>query len=367
MKIVKYSVKDLRDELHRNTLWSKNMLPISKHRALSYIHNPNADEDDIVLFVSYSNKDTIVGYIGVLPDKILVDNVEHNIAWATSWWVDPSHRYAGTGGFLLLTVLNHYNIATSGSTESADKVYAASEKLKTLRNVEGMEFIVRCCSDYFLPKKFPILCRLRPILKCIDRLLNILVDLLQFFWKRKNSLKKPFAIEFISEIDDQTDQFIREHRGNELYRRNATELNWVLKYPWILSAPCADKTVSKYFFSSLANRFFYLNIKVFDASDKMTGFVMIKVRDNAMSIPYVYYDNNALISIGYLISHLIIELKIDIFITYNKEILHALDEIKPPYLYRKSRSRRYYISTKFRDVGSDDFVLQDGNGDAVFT
>lgn len=367
MKIKKYTIRDLKEELRNDSLWNKNLLPVTKQRVLSYIHNPNAKEDNLVLFVAYNNKDTIVGYIGVLPDRIFINNSEHTIAWATSWWVDPNYRNVGTGGFLLLTVLNHYNLATSGSTDSADKAYAASGKLSTLRTVEGIEFIVRSCSNYLLPKKFPKLNRLRPVLKCIDWTINMFVDPRAFFWKRNNALYKPASLEFITEIDKQTDQFIREHRRNELYTRNAAELNWIIKYPWILSAPCVDKTVSRYFFSSVSKRFFYLNIKVYDANDKMVGFVMLKVRDNVMSIPYLYSDSDALTNILYLIGFLIIELNIDIFITYNKEVLNNLTKIKFPYLYGKGRSKLYYISNKFKDVDFDDFVLQDGNGDAVFT
>ena len=177
MNITKYTIKDLREEFHRDRLWSKNILPITKNRALSYINNPNANEDDLVLFVAY-NKDNIIGYIGVLPDSIFIENNVYNIAWATSWWVDPNHRYAGTGGFLLLTALNHYNLATSGSADSADKVYAASGKLSKLRKVEGKEFILRCCSAYLLPKKFPKLGRLRLFLKGIDRQIDIVLIVL---------------------------------------------------------------------------------------------------------------------------------------------------------------------------------------------
>lgn len=367
MQIKKYTIKDLRQELDRNTLWNKNILPITKHRALSYINNPRAKEDDIVLFVAYNNND-IIGYFGALPDKISVNTSEHQIAWATSWWVDPRYRNVGTGGFLLLTVMNHYNLATSGSTDNADKAYAASGKLTALRTVEGIEFIIRSCTHCLLPNKFPLLKKIRPLLNYADRALNLFADLRLFIWKRRIDPGKPRNIEYISHLDEETDRFIRSHRGNELYRRNARELNWIIKYPWIVSAPCLDKNVNKYYFSSTSNRFLYLNIKIYHPRDNtMTGFLMVKVRDNIMSVPYLYFDKSALNSILHLIGSLIVELRIDIFITYNKDILNNLSEIKLPYLYEKKRSRLYYISRKLKNMDLGDFVLQDGNGDSVFT
>lgn len=366
MKIIKYTINDLKNELLQGSLWSKNVFPITKQRVLSYINNPNADGNDVVLFVAY-HKDTIIGYIGVLPDRIYLSEVEHKIAWATSWWVDPSHRYVGTGGFLLLTVLNHHILATSRSTEDAEKVFSASNRIFPMRKVAGIELIVRCCSNHLIPKKFPKLNWLRPVLTCIDRLVNVFGDLRLFFWRQKNAAYKTASIEFITELDEQTDQFIRDHRRNELSTRNAKELNWIMKYPWIISSPVADKTVKKYFFSSVSNRFFYLNIKVYDTNDTMTGFLMLKVKNNTMTIPYLYCDPSALTPILYLIGFLICEMNIDIFTTYNIDIMNNFDQIRLPFLYKKNRINLYHLSNKFKEVDFNEIVIQDGDGDCVFT
>lgn len=369
MKIKKYTINELREELHNESLWNKNLIPVTKQRVLSYIHNPNADGDEHALFVAYSNKDKdrIVGYIGVLPDRIRLDNVEHKIAWATSWWVDPSHRNIGTGGFLLLTVLNHYNLATSGATDSAEKVYEACKKLSTSRSVAGMEIIVRCCSHHLLLKKYPALKIIGPLLKIVDGIVNMFIDLRLFLWKRTHLPNKAHSIEFISEIDDETEDFIREKRRNSLSTRGAKELNWILKYPWILSAPVADKTASKYFFSSVSNRFFYLNMKVYDVNGHMTGFIMFKVRNNILSIPYLYFDESALTSILYLIGFIILDLKIDILHTYNSDIINNFSRINFPCIYRNKRVKRYHLSNKFKDTDFNKCFIQDGDGDCVFT
>ncbi len=366
MKIVKYTINDLKKELQQGTLWSKNIFPITKQRVISYINNPNADGNDIVLFVAH-HEDSIIGYIGVLPDKIHLNNVEHKIAWATTWWVDPNHRFAGTGGFLLLTVLNHHTLATSGATDDAENVYQASNKISTLRKVEGIEFIARCCSKYFILKKFPKLSWLSPVLKCVDRLVNVFGDLRLFFWRQKNASYKPASIEFIAELDEQTDQFIRDHRRNELSTRNAKNLNWIIKYPWIISSPVADKTVQKYFFSSVSKRFLYLNIKVYDINDTMTGFVMLKVKNNIMTIPYLYCDPSALTPILYLIGFLICEMNIDIFKTYNRDVINNLNKIRLPFLYKINRVKLYHFSNKFKEVDFNEIIIQDGDGDCVFT
>ena len=368
MKIRKYTINQLKDELSNDSLWNKNLIPVTKQRVLSYIHNPNAEGDEHVLFVAYSNKDKdrIVGYIGVLPDIIQLDNTKHKIAWATSWWVDPNYRNVGTGGFLLLTVLNHHNLSTSGATDFAEKVYIASKKLSPTKKVEGRDFIVRCCSNHLVLKKYPKLKSLGPFLKYIDSMVNIFIDLHLFFWKRKLATHKIPSFEYISEIDAEVEEFIRANRRNGLSTRGAKELNWILKYPWILTAPVEDKNAPKYFFASISNRFFYLNIKVYDKNGKMVGFLMLRVRNNILGIPYLYFDESALPSIMHLLGYLIYALRIDILTTYNKDILHNLEMINLPCIYRKNRIKRYHLSNKFKDSNFKDCFIQDGDGDNVF-
>jgi len=55
-------------------------IPITKHRAISHIHNPRADDDDIILFLAYENEE-LVGYLGVLADKIYYQNSPIKCGW----------------------------------------------------------------------------------------------------------------------------------------------------------------------------------------------------------------------------------------------------------------------------------------------
>ncbi|MFY9397996.1 MAG: GNAT family N-acetyltransferase [Desulfomonilia bacterium] len=366
MKIVKYSFRELLDEECRESLLSRDVLPITRHKLLSFVNNPNAKEDDVLLLVAYDG-DAVVGYIGLLPDRVFIDGAERRIAWLTSWWVDPRYRRQGTGGFLLVTAMNHYPIVTSGSTDEADKVFAASKKLTLLKTLKGRELIVRSCSARFIRKKYPKLQGLTPVMECIDGFLNIFVDLRFLLWKRRHARLEPFLVEFVAEIDHQTDRFIHEHRERELYRRGAEELNWAIRYPWVLPAPFADRTASRYYFSSLAKRFFHLNAKVYDHEKRMVGFVMFRVRDNHMTIPYIYYERSALERVVNLIGRCIVELGIDSFTTYNQEIMSSLISFRFPYLFQINRSRNYYISTALDGTILGSHVFQDGTGDTIFT
>lgn len=366
MKIQPYTVDDLREKLHQGDFWSSDILPITKHRALSHIHNPRAESDDVVLFVCYNN-DHIIGYFGVLPDKIYLHDVEYKIAWGSTIWVDPQHRGKRIGQLLVSKAFDHYDICSSGFTRSGKMVADTSGRFSTLRTSEGAAFIVRSCCSYFLPKQFPKFRRFRPFFNLVDRTANNFVDLHSLLRKRNNTGYKAGNIEFITEIDEQTDRFIRQHSKNALSKRAAEELNWIIKYPWILPAPRNDTADSRYFFSTTSQRFLYLNVKVFDTNDTMIGFVMFKVKNNIMTIPFAYFDDTAINDIVHLIGFMVLEMKIDIFITYQKEIIQKITTNHLPYLYKKDLTLLYYKGNNLKDVDFSGCIPQDGEGDSAFT
>ena len=107
MEIKTFTVADLKTALVSEDFWLTKTLPITKHRALSYSRNPRADEDDPVLLVAYQDN-RVIGYLGILPDKIFVNDAVYKLGWLTSWWVDPSCATAGVGAILLFKALNAY-------------------------------------------------------------------------------------------------------------------------------------------------------------------------------------------------------------------------------------------------------------------
>ena len=67
MKISSYRIADLRRLLEDPVFWGQEVLPISKHRLVSHINNPRANEDDIVLLTAHEDGN-VEAYIGILPD-----------------------------------------------------------------------------------------------------------------------------------------------------------------------------------------------------------------------------------------------------------------------------------------------------------
>jgi len=69
--------------------YHSDFVPISKHRAISHINNPRAGDDDILLLLAYEG-DKLVGYLGVLPDFIYIDEKPNKIGWLSCIYVEAN-------------------------------------------------------------------------------------------------------------------------------------------------------------------------------------------------------------------------------------------------------------------------------------
>ena len=165
--------------------------------------------------------------------------------------------------------------------------------------------------------------------------------------------------------------FIKKHHETstklELFKRESKELNWIIKYPWILSVPLKDDIIKdRYHFSSLSHLFKLLNIKIYNSRKEIIGFVILKIRDNELTIPYSYFHTkNSKIINNVIIKH-IIELNIDMAYFTNQSLIDEFKKLKYPILYKWKNTRTRYISSKFKKIDMNYYKVQDGDADAVF-
>ena len=315
MEIKRLTIDDLKKAIYSDSLWDTEVIPISKHRAISQVNNPRADNDDISLLIAY-DEEAVIGYIGILPDKMFINNQETKFGWLTTWWVQENIKKSGIGLILLLETLKLYkqNIAVLGASESAIKVYENSREFILMKELKVMLILFRSNINYLLPYKFPKLKRMRHSLKVIDFVINKFLNLRIKIWKYNNNLYKDIKMEYICEIEEETKKFIAKYRKNELTRRDAIELNWIVKYPWQLISPLNNKTQSKYYFFKKTMRYTFLNVKVFDSKDEMIGFLILKARDNYLEIPYAYFDDMQVKKIIKAVAYHMVEMNIDVTI-----------------------------------------------------
>jgi hypothetical protein len=367
MKIKTFTVADLKAALVSKDFWLTKTLPITKHRALSYSRNPRAKEDDLVLLVAYQDSQ-VIGYLGILPDKIFSNGAVYKLGWLTSWWVDPSYSTTGVGAILLFKALNAYDqrIGVSGSSREARKALHASQKFMASRPLPGLEIHLRLNITRDILSRFPVLKILRGLFKIVDVMINEALDLRRLIWRRRKNLCQGLTFEYISAIDAETDRFIQRHHKHDLTRKEKSDLNWIMHYPWILSAPLKDAASQKYYFSTRADRFSYLAIKVFEHQTEMIGLFLLKVRNDRMNVIYAYFENRHAASITAAAFHHALVMKMRILSLYDKRLIASFLELGGPCWSAKKKSRGFSLSKAFAGIPLENSRLQGGDGDLAF-
>lgn len=367
MDIKTFTVADLKTALLSNDFWLTATLPITKHRAVSYSYNPRADEDDLVLLVAYQDNQ-VIGYLGILPDKIYVDNAEYKMGWLTSWWVDPGFATTGVGAGLLFRALNAYqqHLGVSGGSKEARKALDASQKFIAVKTLKGLDIRFRFNVTAAALRKLPALKILRLFFKLFDVVMDEIVNLRSFFWERREKIRLRLTFEYISSIDEETGDFIKRHHHQDLNRKGKAELSWMMKYPWILSAPLKDSASRRYHFSSRADRFLFLGVKVFEHNRGMVGFFILKVRDDRMSVVYSYFNSRHASSITAAVVYHTLAMDVCTLSLYDEQLVASFSGLGCPYWSAKSVSRGFFLSKAIADFPLRDCRLHGGDGDLAF-
>lgn len=338
-------------------------LPISYHRAVSHINNPRAADNDTLLILAFED-DEMVGYLGVLADWIYDDTGQKTkCGWLSCMWIDPKCRGKGISKKLVATALEKWDkhILVTEFTVAAKGLYDKTGAFQDLQIKQGVRIYIRSDLEKLLPPKGENFERLRLLWKCLDKGFNLLFDL------RFRSAKKPPNWEYSNVIDAEINHFIHGQLSNQLFRRQAEELNWILNYPWIISAE-PDEISQKYYFSSVANHFSFTAIKLRDSYGKLVAFLILARRDFTLKIPYCYFDEKYLDDVLNCIRWHLNSWRIKTCTLFHESLVQAFRKNKHPALFLRTIQRHYIISKVFEQFPTSKITeIQDGDADCAFT
>jgi hypothetical protein len=331
---------------------------------MAQIHNPRADTTDVALLVAYDGE-RIIGHLGILPDKIFVDDQVHKMGWLTAWWADPSPKYAALGLMLLLKALQawNHNLGVSGFATSARRFYDASKQFVVIKEPAGIVGVVRCSLHDLVPRKWPRLKPLGPVLWLIDAAVNPFVTLRLRLWARH---APRVGSRSVNTIGEEARRFIAAHQQNELTRRGPAELEWIIRYPWVLAGQAPDG-VGHYHFSSVGRRFVFSCIEVYNGSGALIGFLLLNLHNDRLGVPYCYCAAADADQVASVVAQQAISLRASQLAVFNPDLLAGLTRIGFPFLYKQDTRRPWIISAKFKNVNFAPCTLQDGDGDCAFT
>jgi GNAT superfamily N-acetyltransferase len=368
MTIKNITAGALKDFIHSPEYKKLSVVPITRHRALSHVTNPRVSKDDVVLLLAYTDQ-RLIGYLGILADKITLNGIEHKAGWMSCIWVEENSRGKGVSKALMKEAFRVWDqkVIATEFTPEARQAYLRSGLFSEIISYSGIRGYLRFNLSEILAAKGSFFRKMKPLLRIADAILNIFNNLRISLLKNQNVSHR--SIEYVNEIDQETDLFIKQFQKDNLPKRQADELNWIIKNPWILVAPGKDVSSERYFFSSLEKHHSIMNVKIYDDQQQVKGFFMLVIRGKNLKIPYCFFNTQDTKEMATLILAHMREMRLNMITTFHPALKEYLLNHSTPFIYKKEFTREYLVSKIFQEdlVNNSSHLFQDGDGDVAFT
>jgi len=348
----------IQSDLYKN---SKN-IPITQQRALSQLKNPRANQEDVALIIAVDNNKQIVGFIGALPEK-LPKHPELKLAWNSCWWIDQKTG-KGTAMPLFLHFLKSYQkqVMFRDLTNKTEQILMRLNQFEKIKKLQGNRYFLHLNSKDILVKKNKNFKLISPVLKIIDKAVNTILKVQNRSFLNKKSLKS-VKIDY---IDQQAENFIKEHQKKELFKRDKTELNWIIKQPWILHKSIKNPN-QFYYFSDTSKYFLNTIFKLYNSENQIIALLFFTNNRGLVKVPYIYFDKRYLSKICDFIFWYLIKEKANSVLIFNSALNQEIKKKHNPFWYRKEINKDFVVSKKIIPYLPKEFDFQDGEGDFVFT
>lgn len=365
MIIKEISVRELPGFLDSDAYRKSQVKPVTAERVFSQVHNPRALPDDIVLIVAYADDGRLAGFTGMLPDTGCSEGGTYRFAWNSGWWTNPK---AGQGIAIKLFFRSmqvwkgHYMI--TDLTRHTRKIVELTRLFYFGTPAQGITLQIRPDFSGKLTRRKKSFLLFLPFTLVADKALNFILGRRLKKWDRKNTGPE-MQIEYTKEPDATCLEFMNKHNERELCRRGGKEFEWIRTYPWLVNAASAKHRVT-YPFSHVCRRFEFFMAKI-HTHGKLAGVVLLTNRDGLFKIPYVYAEPSATNLISCAICSILVDKKAVAFHSFRHEVNEFIEKSAFPYLYKKNVVKELAVSNALVGRQPEKYLLQDGDGDVVFT
>ncbi|MBN1143350.1 MAG: hypothetical protein JXA72_02965 [Bacteroidales bacterium] len=363
METRSYNKHELLDFINSEHFTRLKKLPISRHRAISQINNPRASDDDILLIVQF-DKEQVVGYLGVLPDYLKNQDEIQKVGWLTCFWSDKAYKSNNIAANLFLRVIRAWDqkIFITNLVPWHERLYQRTRMFLPTSYKKGFRGYMRFNLSEILPPKRKLYKKLYLLLKIVDVLSNLVSD--SRFVLFRGYQMVDMNVEACDTVDEAMAVFIENHNRDNWNQRGKNELNWILKYPWVIQQAQPDAESEKYYFSSVSTRFFYKLLRFTGRDGEVKGLTMLCIRNNSLTVPYVFAEDNCYDSIARALVNDMIKYKLSMVTAFDNNLAGSLQKMRIPFIFRKQIKKPFLISKNFGFI--TELKFQDGDGDCAF-
>ena len=363
--IKKISLQELDSYVNSKEFVNLQNKPISKARVRSYINNPRAHKNDIVLFMAFKEHQ-IIGYRTVWADIFYNQEKKVSFGWLSGSWVHPEFRRKGVSTLIFNEVLKDwdYKLMYTNYSETSKLLYDKTTQFKLLYSLTGTRYYIRFSLADILPPKRRIFELTKRFWSFVDEVLNFIFDLRFTFKNQTNN--KNIQVK-VNEVWNEDIVVFLENFNNNLFKRSEKEFQWIQSFPWILTSEEVKQENKSYFFSCYANQFESDFYTIYNKDQQLISCLMITIRDGHLKIPYSYSTNEYMNEISSFIVDICLQKKVKTIVVYNHELEEKLNQ-KLFFIKKKTFNQKYFVTNKLSSsILKNTISIQTGDGDVVFT
>ncbi|PKP10867.1 MAG: hypothetical protein CVU09_04910 [Bacteroidetes bacterium HGW-Bacteroidetes-4] len=344
-----------------------DVIPISSNRIKSYVNNPRADKNDVVLYLLFDGS-KLIAFRTLFADYLILDGQKIKFAWLSGSWVRTEYRRMGIATQLLDELFADWegSIIFTNYAPNSKALYDKSKKFEPLIEKQGVRYYFRFHNAALLKKRNVVFERLHFAFKLFDLSMNLLF-LGYYFIQKKRFKNWPNEVECNNEnISDEVLNYMAANPASN-FKRGETEIRWILNHPWVTQT---NNDLQLYPFSSYATCFYYKTLLIRSPHGYISGLALLKVRNRAVTIPYYHaaYDSNT--TLGRAIVVFCHKINANSFTLYQTSLVETIEKIMGVALFKKDMTQKYFIANKLKNrwaIGNKQINVQDGDGDCIFT
>jgi hypothetical protein len=343
-----FSVKDIEQWLIHNAKNGLSDKVISRSRALAFIRNPHAQQNDAALVVVYNEQNEAVGYTGAYAEEWSRPIVEGRYFWGSTQWMEPQYRGKGVSGKMMRMIKDAVE----------DKYVALDSSPASCRLDEKQGSIISYYPRYFF------------VLNGNDKSFKSKVKNVQSKLSIKKALQGlldfDYTNRYVSLIDDETYAFIVEHGKKDLFLRKQDYLNWQMRYPFVVPNGGDNKMdADKCEFGECVKRLRTDMVQVFSGG-KMCGFYVLRNVDAVCSTWYLYYDEAAREQVFASVAAKVLQLNdVSKFHTFNKDLYDFIKRMGVKSQFSKNNVEQISLTVPSGFEVDASLHIQGGDGDII--
>lgn len=352
-------MNELENFVNSKEFKSYEVIPITPIRARSYLANPHALPEDVVLYLGFINN-KLVAFRSIFADRLHSDEQTIRFGWCSGNWVKPQHRRLGYSEQLLRKAYKDWDkkLAFTNYAPNSEKLYLKTGLFQQVHQFQGARaYLYAKTNKFFQAKINPITAIL---FRITDSFVALLIQLIGFLYN-----PVPYSTISFLEIDKPDErcfEFLKTNPGKSVFNRNETELRWIFKHPWITQQN--NDMSSRYPFSSFSKSFYY-KIILLKRNNNMLGFFIFSVREGHLKTLYFNLAEDCTKEMAAFLKRYCLKHKIEYATIYKKELAKELLSRKFPFLYAKKYGQK--IFSTFPISNNRQLIFQDGDGDVFFT